>query len=123
MKGPIKIVIGIIGVLLIAATIMSGIGPGRGSVGFFLGLVLGGALLVSPFTGLGMLLIYIFSIFCIVGMPILGAWIGVQITGKEGFGPYLGLILGGWLGYKMAFSNFSDRFLDPIRKAAKDNRE
>lgn len=123
MKGLIKVVIGIVGILLIVATIMNGIGHGRGSVGFFLGIFLGGALLVSPFTGLGMFLVYLFIIFCIAGMPIFGAWVGVQITGKEGFGPYVGLLLGGWFGYKMAFSDFSDKFLDPLRKAAKDDGE
>ena len=119
MKTPFKILLAILGAIIIYATLSSGIGYGRGSVDFFLGLALGIGLITTPFTAFGMLLLYILALVAIVGTPILGAYIGVQITGKDSIGIFIGLFAGGILGFKIATSDFFDTLLEPIRKISK----
>lgn len=84
------------------------------------GLLLGFGLISSPFLAVGMLLIYILILLFIIGLPILGAYIGAQITGKDSIGVWVGLISGGFLGIKILMSYL----LAPSRKVAdQDDKE
>jgi hypothetical protein len=118
MKNLPRFVLMIVGVLLVLATLAGGLPFGRGLVGFVLCLVLGGTLIVAPLTGLGMLLTCLLLFLFVVGFPILGALIGAQLTGKASVGVWLGLVVGGVIGFKIAASSLVDKLLDPVRKAA-----
>jgi hypothetical protein len=82
------------------------------------GFLLGIGLIVSPFTAVGILLTYLLMLVFILGFPILGAYIGAQITGKDSFGVWVGLIGGGILGFKIAWSDFFNTLVAPLRKVA-----
>lgn len=51
-----------------------------------------------------------------LGSVLLGGYIGVQIGGKDSGVALLGLILGGFVGFKLVCSNYFDLLLEPIRK-------
>jgi len=121
MKYIARILLALLGVLVIIATLSGGIGYGRGSVSFFLGLALGGGLIVAPFTAFGMLLMYLLMLVFIIGFPILGAYIGAQITGKNSIGVWVGLI---GVGFKIATGDYFETLMTPIRKVTEqDDKE
>jgi hypothetical protein len=60
----------------------------------------------------------------IIGSPILGAYIGAQITGKDSIGVWVGLIGGGILGFKIATGDYFETLMTPIRKVTElDDKE
>ena len=99
-------------------------GDSRGLDSPIWGFLLGFGLIVSPFTALGMLLVYLLMLVFIVGFPVLGAYIGAQIMGKDSIGVWLGLIGGGIIGFKIATGDFFDTLVSPLRKVAEqDDKE
>ena len=112
LKGIAHILCALLCIFIIFVTLKHGMGYGKGSVSFFLSLMLGAGLIVYPFAAFGMLLMYFVMLVFIIGFPVLGAYIGVQITGKDSIGAYLGFFGGGYIGIKLVMLPFSDRGTD-----------
>ncbi len=70
-----------------------------------------------------MLLTYLLMLVFIIGFPILGAYLGVQITGKDSIGVWLGFIGGGFVGFKIATGDFFDTLITPLRKVAEQDEK
>lgn len=124
MRNLLRVVLPVLGVIIIIFQLMH-IGDNyRGLDSPIWGFLLGFGLIVSPFTTVGMLLMYLLMLVFIVGFPILGAYIGAQITGKDSFGVWVGLIGGGIIGFKIATGDFFDTLVAPLRKVAEqDDKE
>ena len=105
-----------LGVALVIATFAAG---NIGSVDFFFSLALAAGLIFTPFAGLGMLLAYFLLLLAIIIPPIIGAYIGVQITGKDSIGAVVGFIAGGVVGFKFALSELLSKFLDSMGSLSK----
>jgi hypothetical protein len=119
MKSVARIVLPILGVVVIIAALSSGSGSGRSGTDFFLTLLLGGTQIVSPFLALGMLFMYAMMLLCIIGGPLLGAYIGVQIGGKDSAAVWIGLIVGGYVGIKFGLSDSFGKLMRPAEGLAK----
>ena len=124
MRNQFRALLPILGVIVIIFQLMHIGGDYRGLDSPIWGFLLGFGLIVSPFTALGMLLLYLLMLVFIVGSPILGAYIGAQIMGKDSIGVWLGLIGGGIIGLKIATGDFFDTLVSPLRKVAEqDDKE
>ena len=124
MKNQFRALLPILGVIVIIFQLMHIGGDYRGLDSPIWGFLLGFGLIVSPFTALGMLLVYLLMLVFIVGFPVLGAYIGAQIMGKDSIGVWLGLIGGGIIGFKIATGDFFDTLVSPLRKVAEqDDKE
>ncbi|XDO83478.1 hypothetical protein ABLB98_03920 [Acinetobacter sp. XH1639] len=124
MRNQFQALLPILGVIVIIFQLMHIGGDYRGLDSPIWGFLLGFGLIVSPFTALGMLLVYLLMLVFIVGFPILGAYIGAQIMGKDSIGVWLGLIGGGIIGFKIATGDFFDTLVSPLRKVAEqDDKE
>lgn len=124
MRNLFRALLPILGVIVIIFQLMHIGGDYRGLDSPIWGFLLGFGLIVSPFTALGMLLMYLLMLVFIVGFPILGAYIGAQIMGKDSIGVWLGLIGGGIIGFKIATGDFFDTLVSPLRKVAEqDDKE
>lgn len=124
MRKQFRALLPILGVIVIIFQLMHIGGDYRGLDSPIWGFLLGFGLIVSPFTALGMLLVYLLMLVFIVGFPILGAYIGAQIMGKDSIGVWLGLIGGGIIGFKIATGDFFDTLVSPLRKVAEqDDKE
>lgn len=124
MRNQFRALLPILGVIVIIFQLMHIGGDYRGLDSPIWGFLLGFGLIVSPFTALGMLLVYLLMLVFIVGFPILGAYIGAQIMGKDSIGVWLGLIGGGIIGFKIATGDFFDTLVSPLRKVAEqDDKE
>ena len=121
MRNQFQALLPILGVIVIIFQLMHIGGDYRGLDSPIWGFLLGFGLIVSPFTALGMLLVYLLMLVFIVGFPILGAYIGAQIMGKDSIGVWLGLIGGGIIGFKIATGDFFDTLVSPLRKVAEQN--
>ncbi len=121
MKNQFRALLPILGVIVIIFQLMHIGGDYRGLDSPIWGFLLGFGLIVSPFTALGMLLVYLLMLVFIVGFPVLGAYIGAQIMGKDSIGVWLGLIGGGIIGFKIATGDFFDTLVSPLRKVAEQN--
>ena len=108
MRNQFRALLPILGVIVIIFQLMHIGGDYRGLDSPIWGFLLGFGLIVSPFTALGMLLVYLLMLVFIVGFPVLGAYIGAQIMGKDSIGVWLGLIGGGIIGFKIATGDFFD---------------
>lgn len=124
MRNPFRVILPILGAIVIIFQLMHIGGDYRGFDSPIWGFLLGFGLIISPFTAVGMLLIYLLMLVFIVGLPILGAYIGTQVTGKDSIGVWLGLIGAGFIGLKIATGDFFDTLVAPLRKVAKqDDKE
>mgnify|MGYP000255194711 FL=1 len=124
MRNQFRALLPILGVIVIIFQLMHIGGDYRGLDSPIWGFLLGFGLIVSPFTALGMLLVYLLMLVFIVGFPVLGAYIGAQIMGKDSIGVWLGLIGGGIIGFKIATGDFFDTLVSPLRKVAEqDDKE
>ena len=124
MRNQFRALLPILGVIVIIFQLMHIGGDYRGLDSPIWGFLLGFGLIVSPFTALGMLLVYLLMLVFIVGFPVLGAYIGAQIMGKDSIGVWLGLIGGGIIGLKIATGDFFDTLVSPLRKVAEqDDKE
>ncbi len=121
MRNQFRALLPILGVIVIIFQLMHIGGDYRGLDSPIWGFLLGFGLIVSPFTALGMLLVYLLMLVFIVGFPVLGAYIGAQIMGKDSIGVWLGLIGGGIIGFKIATGDFFDTLVSPLRKVAEQN--
>ena len=121
MRNQFRALLPILGVIVIIFQLMHIGGDYRGLDSPIWGFLLGFGLIVSPFTALGMLLVYLLMLVFIVGFPVLGAYIGAQIMGKDSIGVWLGLIGGGIIGFKIATGDFFDTVVSPLRKVAEQN--
>lgn len=124
MRNLFRAFLPILGVIVIIFQLINIGGDYRGLDSPIWGFLLGVGLIVSPFTAVGLLLMYFLMLLFILGFPILGAYIGVQITGKDSIGAWVGLIGGGLIGFKMITGNFFDILVAPLRKIAEqDDKE
>jgi len=123
MKPLLRLLLPIFGVLVIVSALSSGSSVGRSGVGFFLSLLLGAALVVAPFFALGVLVMYALMLLCIVGGPVLGAYLGVLIGGKGSALVWFGLIFGAYVGIKFALSERFGRILRPAESIAKPDEQ
>ena len=124
MRNLFRVLLPILGVIVIIFQLMHMGGDYRGFDSPIWGFLLGFGLIVSPFTAVGMFLMYLLMLVFIIGFPILGAYIGAQITGKDSIGVWIGLIGGGFIGFKLATGNFFDTLIAPLRKVAEqDDKE
>lgn len=114
-KNILKILLPILGLIVIVATL-----DGGGIVGF----ALGGGLIFAPFIIFGILSTYLLLLVFIIGFPILGAYIGGQITEQDSIGILAGLIGGGFLGFKIVGGNSFHKLIAPTRNAGdQDEKE
>ena len=124
MRNLFQALLPTLGAIVIIFQLMHIGGDYRGLDSPIWGFLLGFGLIVSPFTALGILLMYLLMLVLIVGLPILGAYIGAQIMGKDSIGVWLGLIGGGIIGFKIVTGDFFDTLVSPLRKLAeKDDKE
>ena len=121
MKRLLRVALPLLGVLWILITLSTLGGHGRLNVSFFLSLLFGGTLIASPFFALGIALMYLLMLVFIVGGPLLGAYIGVQIGGKDSAAVWIGLVLGGFVGFKVAVSDFFEMLMKPITAIANED--
>lgn len=121
MRNPFRALLPILGVIVIIFQLMYIGGDYRGLDSPIWGFLFGFGLIFSPLTALGILLMYILMLMFIVGFPILGAYIGVQIMGKDSIGVWLGLIGGGIIGFKIVTGDFFDVLVSPLRKVTKQD--
>lgn len=117
MKNQFRALLPILGVIVIIFQLMHIGRDYRGLDSPIWGFLLGFGLIVSPFTALGMLLVYLLMLVFIVGFPILGAYIGAQIGGKRQYWGLVRLIGGGIIGFKIATGDFFDTLVSPLRKS------
>ena len=109
MKNIGSIIISICGILLFFVALFNG-----GDVWSFL-LAIG--MVFAPFTALAILFTYLLMIGILIGMTILGAYIGVQIGGKDSFLAFAGILAGGFLGFSFVITDkFDSIFIEPLRK-------
>lgn len=123
MRNIFRVLLPILGVIFIIFQLMNIGGDYRGLDSPIWGFLLGIGLIVSPFTAVGMLLMYLLMLVFIIGFPILGAYIGVQITGKDSIGVWLGLIGGGYIGFKIATGDIFDTLIAPLRKVEEQDEK
>lgn len=123
MKSAGRWALPILGVLVILFALSSGLDAGRSGTEFILTLLLGGTLVVSPFFALGIIFMYAMMLLCIVGGPMLGAYIGVLIGGKDSAAVWIGLIGGGYIGIKFGLSDSFGQLIRPAETLAKMDDE
>ncbi|EKA7408837.1 hypothetical protein OL305_000527 [Vibrio parahaemolyticus] len=108
MKNIASMIFKFLGVFVLLAAIVDG-----GTVWSY---ILGFGLILFPFNAFSIYVAYILMIVTFLGSVLLGGYIGVQIGGKDSGVALLGLILGGFVGFKLVCSNYFDLLLEPIRK-------
>ena len=123
MKSAVRWALPILGVVVLLFAVSSGPGAGRSGTEFFLTLLLGGTLIVSPFLALGIMFMYAMMLLCIVGGPLLGAYIGVQVGGKDSVAVWIGLVVGGYIGIKFGLSDHFGKLMKPAETLAKMDDE
>ena len=123
MKSVVRWALLMLGVLVLLFALSGGPSVGRSGVGFFLTLLLGGTLVVSPLLALGILFMYTMMLLCIVGGPLLGAYIGAQVGGRDSVAVWVGLIVGAYIGIKVALSDNFGKLMKPAESLAKSDEE
>jgi hypothetical protein len=111
MKNTLKILLYLFGVIMIYVGISSH---------DIWGVILGVSMLFVPFSAFSMFLAYLLYLVVFFTPILLGAYIGVQVTGKDNIiGAFCGIILGGIISWRILTSNFADiisKLVEPIRK-------
>lgn len=123
MKKIIQTILPFFGVIVIIFQLLHTDSNHRGLDSHFWGFLLGFGLIISPLKAVGMLAMYILILTFIIIFPILGAYIGTQITGKDSIGGFLGLISGGIIGLKLATGNFFHTLMAPLRRVAEQDSQ